>query len=139
VGGSDPKETQKEEMLSKHDGNIDLDVYPAHTDNTPAKARIHEFLNVLRQMARSILNEEEMMKKFTQRVLISGAAGIAIMGAVGGVDLLGKTHASPTPCVKATALCQPQQVKGPSLNRLAIICQPTGPKGGAYCRTPHGR
>jgi len=77
------------------------------------------------------------MKKFTQRVLISGAAGIAILGAVGGVDLLGEAHAGPTPCVNATKLCQ--QVNNPSLARVAIVCQPTGPKAGASCRTPHGR
>ena len=29
------------------------------------------------------------MRKFTQRVLISGAAEMAIIGAVGGVDLVG--------------------------------------------------
>jgi hypothetical protein len=79
------------------------------------------------------------MKKFTQRVLISGAAGIAIMGTVGSVDLLGEAHASPTPCVNATKLCQSQQANGSSLARAAIVCQPTGPKAGASCRPPHGR
>jgi hypothetical protein len=74
------------------------------------------------------------MRKFTQRVLISGAAGIAIMGAVGGVDLLGEAHAGPAPCVNAAGLCQSLQVNGPSLTRMTIICQPTGPKAGATCR-----
>lgn len=76
------------------------------------------------------------MRKFTQRLLISGAAGIAIIGAVGGVDLLGVAHASPTPCVNATKLCQSPQVNGPSRNRVALVCQPTGPKAGASCRVP---
>ena len=79
------------------------------------------------------------MRKFTQRVLISGAAGIAIMGTVGGVDLIGEAHAGPTPCVNATGPCQSPQVNGPSLARAAIVCQPTGPKAGAFCRTPLGR
>jgi hypothetical protein len=77
------------------------------------------------------------MRKFTQRVLISGAAEIAIIGAVGGVGLLGEAHAAPTPCVNAAGLCQSQEVNGPSLNRVAIVCQPTGPKAGAFCRTLH--
>jgi len=77
------------------------------------------------------------MRKFTQRVLISLAGGIALIGAVGGVDLLGEAHASPTPCVNATKLCQPQQVNGSSRTPVAIVCQPTGPKGGAFCRPPH--
>lgn len=78
------------------------------------------------------------MRKFTQRVLISGAAGIALIGAVGGVDLPGVAHASPTPCVNATKLCQPQQANGPLRSPVAIVCQPTGPKGGAFCRPLRG-
>ncbi len=77
------------------------------------------------------------MKKFTQRVLISGAAGIAIMGAVGGVGLPGEAHASPTLCVNAAGLCQARVVNGSSLNQVAIVCQPNGPKAGASCRPSH--
>jgi hypothetical protein len=77
-----------------------------------------------------------MMRKFTQRVLISGAAEMAIIGAVGGVDLLGEAQADPTSCVSATGLCEPQQMNGPQL-RMVIICQPTGPKAGAYCQAAH--
>jgi hypothetical protein len=78
------------------------------------------------------------MRKFTQRVLISAAAEMAIIGAVGGVDLLGEAQADPTPCVNATVSCQPQQMNAPQ-PRTLIICQPTGPKGGAFCRQfpPH--
>lgn len=72
------------------------------------------------------------MRKFTQRVLISGAAGVAIMGAVGGVDLFAKAHADPATCVSAAGLCE-QQTTGPQ-TRVAIVCQPTGPKAGAGCR-----
>jgi len=54
-----PKRSHSQEIRRKHLRNIDLDVHRAHTDKTPAKARIYEFLNVLRQKARSILNEEE--------------------------------------------------------------------------------
>jgi hypothetical protein len=73
------------------------------------------------------------MRKFTQRVLISGAAEMAIMGAVGGADLFAEAQADPATCVSATGLCQPQQISGPH-TRVAIICQPTGPKAGAACR-----
>ncbi|MGA8330659.1 MAG: hypothetical protein WB777_15360 [Mycobacterium sp.] len=73
------------------------------------------------------------MRKFTQRVLISGAAELAIVGAVGGVDLFAEAQADPATCVSASGLCQPQQITGPH-TRVAIICQPTGPKGGAGCR-----
>lgn len=78
------------------------------------------------------------MRKFTQRVLISAAAEMAIIGAVGGVDLLGEAQADPTPCVSATVSCQPQEMNAPQ-PRTLIICQPTGPKGGAFCRQfpPH--
>jgi hypothetical protein len=80
------------------------------------------------------------MRKFTQRVLISAAAEMAIIGAVGGVNLLGEAQAdpTPTPCVNATVSCQPQQMNAPQ-PRTVLICQPTGPKGGASCRqyTPH--
>jgi len=76
------------------------------------------------------------MRKFTQRVLISGAAQLAVIGAVGGAGLLGEAHASPAPCVNATKLCQTQQVNGPSRTPVAIVCQPTGPKAGAFCRPP---
>jgi hypothetical protein len=81
------------------------------------------------------------MRKFTQRVLISVAAEMAIIGAVGGVDLLGEAQADPTPCVNATVSCQPQVMNAlqPLQPRVTIICQPTGPKGGAFCRQypPH--
>ena len=73
------------------------------------------------------------MRKFTQRVLISGAAEIAIFGAVGGVDLIAEAQADPATCVSAAGLCQPQQITGPH-TRVAIICQPIGPKSGADCR-----
>jgi hypothetical protein len=77
------------------------------------------------------------MKKFTQRVLISGAGAMAIMGAVGGVDLVGQAQADPGTCVSAAGLCQPQTT-GPH-TRAAIVCQPTGPKAGVGCRriAPH--
>jgi hypothetical protein len=81
-----------------------------------------------------------MMRKFTQRVLISVAAEMAIIGAVGGLDLLGEAQAAPTPCVNATVSCQPQEMNAPQLQpRTLFICQPTGPKGGAFCRhyPPH--
>jgi hypothetical protein len=74
------------------------------------------------------------MRKFTQRVLISGAAEVAIIGAVGGVDLLGKAQADPTPCVNATELCQTQDTTGPLRPQMAISCQPAGPKAGSHCR-----
>jgi hypothetical protein len=79
------------------------------------------------------------MRKFTQRVLIAAAAEMAIIGAVGSVNLLGEAQADPTPCVSATASCQPQEMNAPQ-NRPLIICQPIGPKGGAFCRqlSPHG-
>jgi hypothetical protein len=73
------------------------------------------------------------MRKFTQRVLISGAAEMAIIGAVGGVNLIGEAQADPTPCVNATKLCQPQQMNGPLQTRMTIICQPAG-RIGASCR-----
>ena len=73
------------------------------------------------------------MRKFTQRVLILGAAEMAIIGAVGGVNLIGEAQADPTPCVNAAGLCQPQQINGPLQPRMTIICQPTGPRGGAFC------
>ena len=74
------------------------------------------------------------MRKFTQRVLISGAAEMAIIGAVGGVNLIGEAQADPTPCVNATELCQPQQLNGPLQSRLTIICLPAGAKAGTFCR-----
>jgi hypothetical protein len=79
-----------------------------------------------------------MMRKFTQRVLISGAAQMAIMGAVGGVNLVGEAQADPTTCVSATGQCQPQQMKGPH-TKVVIVCQPIGPKAGIGCRQvpPH--
>jgi hypothetical protein len=73
------------------------------------------------------------MRKFTQRVLISGAAEIAIIGAVGGVGVFAEAQADPATCVTATGLCQPQQITGPH-TKAAIVCQPTGPKAGADCR-----
>jgi hypothetical protein len=78
------------------------------------------------------------MRKFTQRVLISVAAEMAIIGAVGGVDLLGEAQADPTSCVNATVSCQPQDMSALQ-TRTLLICQPTGPKGGAFCRQypPH--
>jgi hypothetical protein len=81
-----------------------------------------------------------MMRKFTQRVLITGAAEIAIIGAVGVVDLLGEAQADPNPCVNATVSCQPQEMKALQPQpRTLLICQPAGPKGGAFCRqyAPH--
>jgi len=74
-----------------------------------------------------------MMRKFTQRVLISVAAEVAIIGALGGVDLLGEAQAAPTPCVNATVSCQSHEMKAVQ-PRTLLICQPTGPKGGASCR-----
>ena len=74
------------------------------------------------------------MRKFTQRVLISGAAEMAIIGAVGGVNLVGEAQADPNPCAKSTELCQPQQMKTPLQRHMTIICQTAGPKGGASCR-----
>jgi hypothetical protein len=78
------------------------------------------------------------MRKFTRRVLISGAAQMAIIGAVGGVNLLGEAQANPATCVSATGLCQSAQITGPH-TRAAIICQPAGPKAGVGCRriAPH--
>ena len=75
------------------------------------------------------------MRKFTQRVLISGAAEMAIIGA-SVVSTCLEAQADPTPCVSATGLCEPQQMNGPQL-RMVIICQPTGPKAGAYCQAAH--
>ena len=74
------------------------------------------------------------MRKFTQRVLISGAAEMAIIGAAGGVNLIGEAQADPTPCVNATQLCQPQQMNTPRQPQMTVICQPAGPKSGAFCR-----
>jgi hypothetical protein len=78
------------------------------------------------------------MRKFTQRVLITGAAELTIIGAVGGVNLVGEAQADPATCVSATGLCQPDQITGPHL-RVAIVCQPIGTKSGAGCRqvAPH--
>ena len=73
-----------------------------------------------------------MVTKFTERVLISGAAVLAIIGAMSGVGLLGEAHAAPTPCVNATGQCQPQMTNGP-VRPNTIICQSAGPKGGASC------
>ena len=73
-----------------------------------------------------------MVTKFAERVLISGAAGLAIMSAVSGGGLLGEAHAAPNPCVNATGLCQPQVTNGP-LRPYTIVCQSAGPKGGASC------
>jgi len=73
------------------------------------------------------------MRKFMRRVLIAAAAEMAIIGVVGGVNLLGEAQADPTPCVSATASCQPQEMNAPQ-TRTLIICQPTGPKAGAFCR-----
>jgi hypothetical protein len=80
-----------------------------------------------------------MMRKFTQRVLIAAAAQMAIIGTVGGVNLLGEAQADPTPCFNPTASCQPQEMNALQQPRTLIICQPTGPKGGAFCRQypPH--
>jgi len=72
------------------------------------------------------------MRKFTQRVLILGAAEIAITGVVGGVDLFAAAQADPATCVSAAGLCQ-SQTTGPHA-KVAIVCQPTGPKAGADCR-----
>jgi hypothetical protein len=75
-----------------------------------------------------------MMRKFLQRALISGAAGLAIVSAVGGADLLGEAHADPTPCVNATNSCQPPATNGLLRPQMVTICQPGGPKAGAFCR-----
>ncbi len=79
------------------------------------------------------------MRKFTQRVLIAAAAQMAIIGTVGGVNLLGEAQADPTPCVNATVSCPQPQVMSALHPRTLIICQPAGPKGGASCRQypPH--
>ncbi len=73
------------------------------------------------------------MRKFTQRVLIAGAAEVAIMGAVSGVNLLAQAQAEPGPCVGATAQCQQVEMNRPQ-SRATVVCQPTGPKAGAICR-----
>lgn len=73
-----------------------------------------------------------MMTKFAERVLISGAAELALLSAVGGVTPIGEAHAGPTLCVNATNLCQPAMTNGP-LRSYTLICQPTGAKGGASC------
>lgn len=72
------------------------------------------------------------MRKFTQRVLITGAAQMAFIGAVGGVNLLAEAQADPATCVSATALCQPGQVTAPHL-RKTVVCWPIGSKAGAGC------
>jgi hypothetical protein len=73
------------------------------------------------------------MRKFTQRVLITGAAEMALIGAVGGVNLVGAAHADPATCVSAAGLCQPTQITAPHV-RVAIVCQPIGTKSGVGCR-----
>ena len=77
------------------------------------------------------------MKKFTQRALIVGAAEIAMIGAVGVVNLLGPAQADPAPCMTAAGVCD-QQGTGPN-NHVVIACEPIGPKAGATCREvgPH--
>jgi hypothetical protein len=77
------------------------------------------------------------MRKFTQRVLILGAAEMAIVGAVGGVGLLGQAQASPATCTSATGQCQTQKLTG-TQTRIAVACQPIGPKSGAACRQVAG-
>jgi hypothetical protein len=79
-----------------------------------------------------------MMRKFTQRVLIAAAAEMAIIGTVGGVNQLGEAQADPTGCFNPTVSCQPQEMNAPQ-PRALVICQPTGPKGGGFCRQypPH--
>lgn len=73
------------------------------------------------------------MRKFIQRVLIAGAAEVAIVGAVSGVNLLAQAQADPGSCVGATAQCQQVELNGPQ-SRGTVVCQPTGPKAGAICR-----
>ncbi|BBX44939.1 hypothetical protein GCM10009641_24690 [Mycobacterium cookii] len=73
------------------------------------------------------------MRKFTQRVLLIGAAEMAIIGAVSGVDLVAQAHADPTSCIGASAQCQQVELTGPQ-SRATVVCQPTGPKAGAICR-----
>lgn len=73
------------------------------------------------------------MRKFTQRVLILGAAEMAIVGAVGGIGLIGQAQASPAPCTNASGHCQTHQLTGPQ-TQTPIVCQPIGPKAGAGCR-----
>ena len=63
------------------------------------------------------------MRKFTQRVLITGAAEMAIIGAVGGVNLLAEAQADPATCVSATGLCQPEQITGPHLRGRSFASQ----------------
>ena len=72
------------------------------------------------------------MKKFTQRVLLLGIAEIAIVGAVGGVDLVGVAQAVPATCLTATGPCQPEQTPGRH-TQVAIVCGPAGPKAGVGC------
>jgi hypothetical protein len=72
------------------------------------------------------------MRKLTQRSLILGAAEVAIISAVAGVDLVGEAHADPTPCLNATSVCQPRATNG-SPRPYTLICQPAGPKSGALC------
>jgi hypothetical protein len=79
-------------------------------------------------------DEEEIMTKFAQRALISGAAALAIMSGTGGVDLLGEARADVPQCDNVTELCQPQATKGPQQLHMVRICQPAGPKAGASCR-----
>jgi hypothetical protein len=73
------------------------------------------------------------MRKFTQRVLITGGAEMALIGAVCGVNLVGEAQAEPNTCVSAAGLCQPAQITGPHA-RVAIVCQPIGTKSGVGCR-----
>ncbi len=77
------------------------------------------------------------MRKFNGRMLMVGAAEMVIVGAVGGVGLLGQAQASPATCTSATGQCQTQQLTGPQ-TRTAVICQPIGPKAGAGCRQVAG-
>jgi hypothetical protein len=79
------------------------------------------------------------MTKFAQRALISDAAVLAIMSAMGSVDLLGEAHADLTQCVDPTELCQPQATNGPQQLHIMRICQPAGPKSGASCREVRSR
>ena len=78
------------------------------------------------------------MRKFTQRVLISGAAEMAIIGAVGGVNLLAEAQADPATCVSATGLCQPAaDITAPQSLRVAIVCPADRAEGRG--RYPRGR
>jgi hypothetical protein len=73
------------------------------------------------------------MMKFTQRVLIMAAAQVVIVGGLGVADLLGQASADPGSCIGASASCQQVDISGQQ-SRGTLVCQPIGPKAGAFCR-----